>query len=99
MLGELRASGVIWMAQTILIIDDEPELIKLLDYNLTKAGYLAVSARDGAGGLDIAKKHRPDLIILDVMMPGMDGWEVCKKLRQDSATAATPLLMLTAKAE
>ena len=87
------------MAQTILIIDDEPELIKLLDYNLTKAGYLAVSARDGAGGLDMAKKHRPDLIILDVMMPGMDGWEVCKKLRQDSATAATPLLMLTAKAE
>jgi two-component system phosphate regulon response regulator PhoB len=87
------------MAQTILIIDDEPELIKLLDYNLTKAGYLAVSARDGTAGLEMAKKHRPDLIVLDVMMPGLDGWEVCKKLRQDPSTAATPLLMLTAKAE
>jgi two-component system phosphate regulon response regulator PhoB len=98
-LCELFVSGVILMTQTILIIDDEPELIKLLDYNLTKSGYLAVSARDGATGLDMARKHRPDLIILDVMMPGMDGWEVCKKLRQDSATASTPLLMLTAKAE
>ncbi len=87
------------MAQTVLIIDDEPELLKLLDYNLTKSGYLALSAKDGPAGLEMARKHAPDLVILDVMMPGMDGWEVCKKLRQDPATASIPLIMLTAKAE
>lgn len=87
------------MARTVLAIDDEPELLKLLDYNLTKAGYLALTARDGRGGLDLARKHSPDLILLDVMMPGLDGWEVCKLLRQDPSTARIPLLMLTAKAE
>lgn len=87
------------MPKTILIIDDEPELIKLLDYNLTRAGYLVLSARNGESGLASARQHAPDLIILDVMMPEMDGWEVCRRLRQEPATAAVPLLMLTAKAE
>lgn len=87
------------MAKTILIIDDEAELLKLLDYNLTKAGYLAISAKDGPAGLSMARKQAPDLIILDVMMPGMDGWEVCKALRGDPALAGVPILMLTAKAE
>jgi len=87
------------MPRTILLIDDEPDLIKLLDYNLTRAGYLALSARDGETGLAMARKHAPDLIILDLMMPGLDGLEVCKKLRQDSSTARIPILMLTAKAE
>jgi DNA-binding response OmpR family regulator len=71
------------VARTILVIDDEPELVKLLDYNLSKAGYLVLSARDGESGLAAARKHAPDAIILDVMMPGLDGWEVCKRLRQD----------------
>ncbi len=87
------------MAHTVLVIDDEPELIKLLDYNLTKAGYLAISAKDGVSGLEMARKHAPNLIILDVMMPRLDGWEVCKKLRAEPATASTPLLMLTSKAD
>jgi len=87
------------MTQTILVIDDEAELVRLLDYNLTKAGYLAISAKDGAAGLEAARRHAPDLIILDVMMPGLDGWEVCKRLRSDPSTVAIPLLMLTAKAE
>ena len=87
------------MARTILVIDDEPELVKLLDYNLSKAGYLVLSAKDGEAGLAAARKHAPDAIILDVMMPGLDGWEVCKRLRQDPSTSALPLLMLTAKAE
>jgi two-component system phosphate regulon response regulator PhoB len=87
------------MARTILVIDDEPELVKLLDYNLTKAGYLVLSARDGENGLGMARKHAPDVILLDVMMPGLDGWEVCKRLRQDPGTSAIPLLMLTAKAD
>jgi two-component system phosphate regulon response regulator PhoB len=87
------------MPRTILVIDDEPELVKLLDYNLTKAGYLVISARDGESGLAAARKHAPDAIILDIMMPGLDGWEVCKRLRQDPATSVLPLLMLTAKGE
>ncbi len=85
------------MAKTVLVVDDEPELVKLLDYNLTRAGYLVLTARDGEKGLAAARQHHPDLIILDVMMPGLDGWEVCKKLRQEPATAGVPLLMLTAK--
>ena len=87
------------MPRTILVIDDEPELVKLLDYNLSKAGYLVISAKDGEAGLAAARKHAPDAIILDIMMPGLDGWEVCKRLRQDPVTAAMPLLMLTAKGE
>jgi two-component system phosphate regulon response regulator PhoB len=87
------------MPKTVLVIDDEPEIVKLVDYNLTKAGYLVLTARDGEGGLSAARKHRPDLVILDVMMPGMDGWEVCRKLRQDPETSTLPILMLTAKAE
>lgn len=87
------------MPRTILVIDDEPELVKLLDYNLSKAGYLVLSAKDGEAGLAAARRHAPDAIILDIMMPGLDGWEVCKRLRQDPATAAMPLLMLTAKGE
>ena len=87
------------MARTILVIDDEPELVKLLDYNLTKAGYLVLSAKDGEHGLNTARKHAPDAVILDVMMPGLDGWEVCKRLRTDPSTSAIPVLMLTAKAE
>jgi DNA-binding response OmpR family regulator len=87
------------VARTILVIDDEPELVKLLDYNLTKAGYLVLTAKDGESGLAAARKHAPDAIVLDVMMPGLDGWEVCKRLRQDPSTSALPLLMLTAKAE
>ncbi len=87
------------MGRTILVIDDEPELVKLLDYNLTRAGYLVLSAKDGENGLAAARKHSPDAIILDVMMPGLDGWEVCKRLRTDPSTSAIPILMLTAKAE
>jgi len=87
------------MAKTVLVIDDEAELLKLLDYNLTKAGYLALTAKDGPAGLSLARKQVPDLVILDVMMPGMDGWEVCKALRGDPALAGIPILMLTAKAE
>jgi len=87
------------VGRTVLVIDDEPELVKLLDYNLTKAGYLVLSAKDGENGLGAARKHSPDAIILDVMMPGLDGWEVCKRLRTDPSTSAIPILMLTAKAE
>ena len=87
------------MAKTVLVIDDEPELVKLIDYNLTKAGYLVLTAADGESGLATARRHAPDAIVLDVMMPGVDGFEVCKRLRQEPQTAGIPILMLTAKAE
>lgn len=84
---------------TILVIDDEKDLIELVRYNLEREGFEVISAMDGRSGLDIALAHRPDLILLDLMMPGMDGLEVCRRLRADSRTARTPLLMLTARAE
>jgi len=87
------------VTRTVLVIDDEPDLLRLLDYNLSRADYLVLTARDGESGLEAARKHHPDLVILDVMMPGLDGWEVCKRLRAEPATAPTPILMLTAKAE
>lgn len=87
------------MTRIVLVIDDEPDLVKMLDYNLTKADYVVLTAHDGETGLALARKHAPDVIILDIMMPGLDGWEVCKKLRQEPATAAIPILMLTSKAE
>lgn len=87
------------MARTVLIIDDEPDLIRLIDYNLTKSDYVVLTAKNGEAGLTLARRHAPDLIILDIMMPGLDGFDVCKKLRQDPMTAHVPILMLTAKAE
>ncbi len=87
------------MTKSVLLIDDEPDLVRLLDYNLTQAGYAVLSARDGASGLDLAARHAPDVVVVDVMMPGLDGWEVVKRLRAAPATARVSIMMLTAKAE
>jgi DNA-binding response OmpR family regulator len=83
---------------TILIIDDEKDLIELVRYNLEKEGYDVIAATDGQTGLEIAQRHKLDLIVLDLMMPGMDGLEVCRHLRTDARTGRIPLVMLTAKA-
>ena len=83
---------------TILVIDDEKDLIELLGYNLGKEGYDVIAASDGQAGLDVVKKHRPDLVVLDVMMPGLDGLQVCQRLRADPRTGRVPIIMLTAKA-
>ncbi len=87
------------MLRSILIIDDEPDILRLLDYNLTKADYAVLTAKDGESGLAVARKHSPDAILLDVMMPGLDGLEVCKRLRADPSTSRIPIIILTAKAE
>ena len=84
------------MKQTILVIDDEKDIVDLLRYNLKKEGYEVSSAGDGVTALRLAEK-RPDLCILDVMMPGMDGWEVCKALRKNETTADIPVVFLTAR--
>jgi DNA-binding response OmpR family regulator len=83
--------------KTLLVIDDEADIVKLLQYNLEKEGYQVFSARNGEEGLEAAKTRKPDLIILDLMLPGIDGFEVCKLLRQQKDTQNTPVLMLTAK--
>lgn len=87
------------MAKTILLIDDEPDMVRLLDYGLTQAGFLVISTRDGEQGLAAARKHGPDLVVLDIMMPGPDGLEVCRRLKGDPLTASVLVLLLTAKAE
>jgi two-component system phosphate regulon response regulator PhoB len=81
----------------VLVIDDEKDLLELVRYNLTKEGYDVIAAQKGEAGLEIAFQHKPDLILLDVMMPGMDGLEVCRRLRGDERTGRIPLIMLTAR--
>jgi len=83
---------------TILVIDDEKDLLELVQYNLQKERFDVITTSDGASGLEVAMKHRPDVIVLDLMMPGMDGLEVCRELRADSRTARIPIIMLTARA-
>ena len=85
------------MPGTVLVIDDETDLRELVRYNLEKEGFDVIMAADGTSGLEIALRHRPDLVILDLMMPGIDGLEVCKRFRADERGKSTPLLMLTAK--
>jgi len=82
--------------EKILIVEDEKDLVKLLKYNLEKEGYRAFSALDGEAGLALFKKEKPDLVLLDIMLPKLDGFEFCKLVRQDSKT---PIIFLTAKTE
>jgi two-component system phosphate regulon response regulator PhoB len=83
---------------TILVIDDEKDLIELVRYNLEKEGFDVIAATDGQSGLEVVKKHRPDLVVLDLMMPGLDGLQVCQRLRSDPRAGRIPVIMLTAKA-
>ena len=85
------------MPKSILVIDDEKDILKLLQYNLEKEGYQFLSAKTGEEGFEVARAKKPDLVILDLMLPGMDGLETCKLLRADGATKNIPVLMLTAK--
>jgi DNA-binding response OmpR family regulator len=82
----------------ILVVDDEPDTIELISFNLQSAGYDVITAADGAEALRKARRHTPDAVVLDLMLPELDGLEVCKVLRRDPATEKIPILMLTAKA-
>lgn len=84
------------MESRILIVEDDETLLDVLKYNLSKEGYRVVTAIDGLQGLEVARTEKPDLIILDIMLPKLDGLEVCRILRQE---VITPILMLTAKVE
>jgi DNA-binding response OmpR family regulator len=80
----------------VLIVDDDENIIEILKYNLLKDGYSVVTAGDGIQALEVARREKPDIIILDIMLPGLDGFEVCRILRKEMAV---PILMLTAKTE
>jgi len=87
------------MKEKILIVDDEKDIVKMLDYNLKKEGFRTVIAHDGEDALRSANKEHPDLVLLDLMLPGRDGLEVCKSLKNDQKTARIPIIMLTAKTQ
>lgn len=84
------------MSETILIVEDEASLQETLAYNLKRSGYQVLTASDGQAALQVARRHKPDLVVLDVMLPIIDGFEVCRILRQETNI---PILMLTAREE
>ena len=83
----------------ILVVDDEPHIVRLVEVNLQRAGYDVLTAMDGIEALEQVKANRPDMIVLDVMMPRMDGFTVLKHLKADPETKEIPVIMLTAKAQ
>jgi phosphate regulon transcriptional regulator PhoB len=85
-------------AQKILVVEDEPDIRKLVQYNLTQERFNVLEAEDGEQALKLLQHERPNLVILDLMLPGLSGMELCKLLKQRSETAKLPILMLTAKA-
>ena len=85
--------------EAILVVDDEKDILELVEYNLAKGGYKAACASSGEEALKLARAKPPDLIVLDLMLPGMDGLEVCKILKHDDRTAHVPIVMLTARGE
>jgi two-component system phosphate regulon response regulator PhoB len=91
--------SILLAKETILIIEDEKDIAEILEYNLKKEGYKTFAADTGEDGLKKIKKDNPDLIILDLMLPGIDGFDVCRQLKSDKKTSSIPILMLTAKSE
>jgi len=84
---------------TVLVVDDEADIVSLLEYHLKRENYVVLSAKDGESALRLAREKGPHLILLDLMLPGIDGLEVCKALKADPATASIRIVMLTAKGE
>jgi DNA-binding response OmpR family regulator len=89
----------LWMQNAVLIVEDEADIMDLLRYHLSKARLDVLIARDGLTGLEIARKNRPNVVILDLLLPDMDGYAVCKALKNTSETAGLSILMLTAQGE
>jgi DNA-binding response OmpR family regulator len=87
------------MAKTILVVEDDKDILNLIDWHLKAEGYATKTAEDGIQGFELAKREKPDLIILDLMLPSMDGLTICKHLKKHEATEHIPVIMLTAKGE
>jgi phosphate regulon transcriptional regulator PhoB len=87
------------MPKKILVVDDEKDIVDLVSYNLEKEGFAAIKAYDGESALELIDEKKPDLVILDLMLPGMRGLEVCKSIRRNPEKETLPIIMLTAKGE
>src|SRR5690606_19221994 len=87
------------MSRTILVVDDEPAIVQIARDYLDRAGFRVLTASDGATAVRLARAERPNLMVLDLMLPGMDGLDVTRVLRQDPATRKLPIIMLTARVE
>jgi len=85
--------------QTILVVDDEQDLLDLIEYNLKKEGYNVLKAENGVQGLEMAKEYKPNLILLDIMMPKLDGIQVCEKMRANPDLKPIPVIFLTARSD
>src|SRR6187399_1393203 len=85
--------------ERVLIVDDDPDIVRLVRYNLSHSGYEVQSAGTGREALELVQKQPPDLVVLDVMLPDVDGLEVCRTLRQQPSSRRIPILMLTARGE
>ncbi len=85
--------------ESVLVVDDEEDILELVTYNLAKEGYQVSAASTGEEGLNLVRSRKPDLVVLDLMLPGTDGLEVCRAIKSDPKTNKTPVIMLTAKGE
>jgi phosphate regulon transcriptional regulator PhoB len=83
----------------VLVVEDEPDVAELLRYNLTKEGYTVAVSRNGADAIRQVREARPDVVLLDLMVPQLNGWEVCRRLKQDADTRGIPVIMVTGRAE
>ena len=83
----------------VIVIEDEPDILEVIEYNLRREGYRVQTARDGEDGLRLVREKSPDLVLLDLLLPGLDGIEVCRKLKEDAVTRPIPIIMVTAKGE
>src|SRR5450631_2108542 len=83
----------------ILVVDDDPEIVAMLSTRLGKRGYTVTTASDGNSALELVRRNKPDLVLLDVMMPGKSGWEVARALKQDPETESVKIMMVTAIGE
>lgn len=91
-----KATQTTTTTANILVVDDDPEIVSMLSTRLTNRGYKVSTAADGHRALELAKREKPDLILLDVMMPGKSGWEVARALKQDPITQDIKIVMVTA---
>jgi CheY-like chemotaxis protein len=87
------------VTKRILAVDDEPHILKLVAFSLRSGGYEVLEASDGLSAIHVAAAEKPDLILMDVMMPALDGYEACRRLKADPETADIPVIMLTAKTQ
>ena len=94
-----QQKGVIPISKRILIVEDDPSVLRATSYILEKEGYEVLTAQDGLEGLKKAREDNPDLLVLDVMLPGIDGFEICHSLRGEPQTAELPILMFSAKGQ